>query len=100
MSSRRSKKTDISQKTKWDVWERDGHRCIFCGSPEAMPNAHVIPRSRGGLGVEQNIVTACIYCHYEMDMTTKRQQYIDGAVQYLKTIYPDWSEEKYIYRKI
>lgn len=97
--SKRSKACDISKKTKDIVWERDKHRCIFCGSPNAMPNAHVIPRSKGGLGVEKNIVTACIDCHRKMDQTSEREKYLNQAKKYLKSIYSDWNEEELIYKK-
>lgn len=53
------------------VWERDHHRCIVCGSPYGMPNAHIISRARGGLGVEKNIVTLCQECHRRYDQSTK-----------------------------
>ena len=41
------------------VWERDNHRCIFCGKlvPYNLANSHFIKRSQGGLGIEQNIMT-------------------------------------------
>lgn len=97
--SKRSKACDISKKTKDIVWDRDNHRCIFCGSPNAMPNAHVIPRSKGGLGVEKNIVTACIDCHRKMDQTSERKKYLNHAKKYLKSIYSDWNEEELIYKK-
>ena len=97
--NRRTKHTNITKATKEKVWERDQGRCIFCGSSQAMTNAHVIPRSHGGLGVEENIVTACIICHYEMDQTIRRQQYLDAAKKYLKEIYTDWDPEKLIYKK-
>ena len=87
MKSQRSKATDIPQKVKKIVWERDGHRCIFCGSYYAMPNTHVVPRSKGGLGIEQNIVTACLNCHRNMDQTTKRELYVEKANEYLDSIY-------------
>lgn len=44
--NKRSKACDISQKVKKKVWERDNHRCIICGSPYAMPNAHYISRAQ------------------------------------------------------
>lgn len=97
--SKRSKATDISQKTKYEVWERDNHRCIFCGSPQAMPNAHVISRAYSGLGVVRNIVTACMDCHRKMDQSTNRKAMIEFAKNYLKSIYEDWCEEELIYKK-
>ena len=99
VKSRRSKATDISQKTKKTVWERDGRRCIFCGDPRAMPNAHYISRAKGGLGIEQNIVTACMTCHFKMDNTTERSLFLNAAKQYLQSKYRGWNEEDLIYRK-
>lgn len=43
---RRTKTLDISKKVKDRVWERDGGRCVLCGNPQAMPNAHYIPAAR------------------------------------------------------
>ena len=71
MKSKRTKATDIPQKVKQAVWERDGGRCVVCGCcRNVMPNAHFIPRSKGGLGIEENIVTLCTnltenQCHYK-----------------------------------
>ena len=57
MKSRRSKATDIPQKVKQAVWERDGGRCVICGNTHnVMPNAHFISRANGGLGIEENVV--------------------------------------------
>lgn len=107
MKSKRAKACDIPQKVKERVWERDGGRCIFCGNGQnVMPNAHVIPRSKGGLGVEENIVTACTLmtenkCHYYFDNGNEWQRAIlyESAVSYLKQHYPEWEREKYIYKK-
>lgn len=99
MKSKKSKACDIPQKVKLVVWERDNHRCIFCGSPNAMPNAHIVPRSKGGLGKEENIVTACSECHYKMDHTTERKTMLKKAIAHQQSIYPDWNEEKLRYRK-
>lgn len=87
MKSQRSKATNISPKVKQIVWERDGHKCIFCGSYNAMPNVHVISRAYGGLGIEQNVVTACLECHRKMDQSSNRQTYVKIANQYLDSIY-------------
>ena len=75
MKSTRSKACDIPQRVKSEVWERDKHRCIVCGSPYAMPNAHFRSRANSGMGVAKNIVTLCFKCHYNYEHTPKRQQY-------------------------
>lgn len=97
--SKRSNATDIPQKVKEIVWERDNHQCIVCGNPYAMPNAHYISRAHGGLGIEQNIVTLCQKCHDRYDNGDKRKEYGDWIRAYLKSKYPDWDEAKLVYQK-
>ena len=99
MKSKRSKATDISKSVKENVWERDGHKCIFCGSRYAMPNVHVIPRSKGGLGIEKNIVTGCLNCHFKMDNSPEREKYIEKANNYLDSIYGERNIDELIYKK-
>lgn len=99
MKSNRSKACDISNNVKNIVWERDHKRCIFCGSHRAMPNAHYIPRSAGGLGIEQNIVTACIQCHQNLDQTTQRKEMFKYVESYLSKLYPDFTDEERKYKK-
>lgn len=97
--SKQSKACDISKKVKDEVWERDGHRCIICGSYQAMPNAHYIARSHGGLGIPQNIVTLCFECHFDYDHTIVRAEYKNIIQAYLKSKYDGWNEQDLIYRK-
>lgn len=105
--SARSRATDISQKVKQRVWERDGGRCVVCGnSYNVMPNAHYIPRSRGGLGIEENIVTLCTEltpnkCHrrYDFGKKEEREMIHDIIKHYLQSQYEDWDEAKLIYKK-
>lgn len=95
---KRTKACAISKKTKEIVYERDGGRCIFCGAP-GLPEAHYIPRSHGGLGVPENIVTTCRPCHDKMDNSTARQQMLKKAAEHLRMIYPGWNEKKLVYDK-
>ena len=107
MKSARTKATDISARVKKIVWERDSGRCVVCGScRNVMPNAHYIPRSSGGLGIEQNIVTLCTSltpnrCHDRFDFGTRaeREAIRTKIRAYLKSIYPDWDEKNLIYRR-
>ena len=99
MKSNRSKACDISQSTKKKVWQRDDQRCVCCGSSSAMPNAHFISRAKGGMGIEENIVTLCANCHRCFDHTDERPEYRNYIRAYLKTKYPNWNEESLVYRK-
>ena len=96
--SKRSKETEFSPAVRKRIWERDNGCCIFCGRPGA-PNAHYKPRSMGGLGREDNGVTACVHCHHMMDNSHERKLYLEKAKTYLQSHYPNWNEEDLIYNK-
>lgn len=91
---------NISLRTKRIVEQRDGGRCVVCGSYWGLPNAHYIPRSHGGLGIPENIVTLCPICHQRYDNSVRRKEYKEIIRHYLQVKYPDWNEEKLIYRKV
>ena len=99
LKSKRSKACDIKKSVKDKVWQRDNCRCIICGSPYALPSCHFIPRSKGGLGIEKNIVTLCIRCHEVTDHTEHRKFMLNKIEEYLKSKYNDWNKEDLIYRK-
>ena len=96
---KRTKALDIPKRVKDRVWERDGGRCILCGETASMPNAHYIPRSQGGLGVEENVVTLCFHCHSLYDNSQPRPYLRREIEEYLKSQYPNWERKKLIYRK-
>jgi 5-methylcytosine-specific restriction endonuclease McrA len=95
---KRTKAVAISPETRARVEDRDGGCCIFCGK-RGRGEAHLINRSQGGLGVEQNIVTVCRECHMQMDNGQATKLYRDKAEAYLKSIYPDWDRSKLVYNK-
>lgn len=107
MKTKRSKATDISMAVKKKVWERDNGRCVVCGNNyNVMPNAHYISRTKGGLGIEQNVVTLCTEltenkCHRKYDFGTKEERELIGSIirEYLKSKYENWNEEDLIYKK-
>lgn len=101
-SSRRTKELSITKKVKLAVWERDNHRCIFCGKlvPWNLANSHFVKRSQGGLGVEQNIMTNCEECHRLFDDSKEREEWrLEYAERYLRLKYPEWNEEELKYKK-
>ena len=107
MNNKRSKATDISMLVKQKVWERDKGMCVVCGNNyNVMPNAHYISRTKGGLGIEQNIVTLCTEltknkCHRKYDFGTKEERMIikNKIKKYLQSKYENWNEEDLIYKK-
>ena len=96
--SKRSKACDIPERVKLRVMARDDGRCIICGL-SGFPNAHYIPRSQGGLGIEQNVVTLCPVCHQRYDNGDKREEYGAYIKQYLSWAYENWNEKDLIYNK-
>lgn len=94
-----TKKTAIPAKVKKAVWERDAGCCVWCGTAYASPCAHFIPRSQGGLGIEENVLTLCEPCHRAYDQGPNRASMKIYFRQYLKDKYPGWDEENLIYRK-
>lgn len=101
MKSKMSKACDISPKVKAIVFERDKGLCIVCGKWGGIPNAHYIRRSQGGLGIEENVGCLCPQCHHEYDNTGKESYERIKAIfkAHLMAHYPQWREEKLMYRK-
>lgn len=99
---KRTKETGIPKAVKMAVWNRDQHKCIFCGKllPWNYANAHFIPRSAGGLGIEENIFTACDDCHREQDNGLDTELYTKKAENHLRAYYGlNWNIENLIYKK-
>lgn len=93
MRSARSKATDVSPRVRVKVLQRDGNRCIMCGSPYNLQMCHLVPRSLGGLGIEENLVTMCWECHTK---SHNECRWIDQKVkEYLDSKYPDFTERRY-----
>src|SRR6188472_2090182 len=46
------------------LFARDGWRCVYCGTTTGrLTLDHVVPRSRGGDSVWENVVTSCAPCN-------------------------------------
>ena len=64
--------------TRRAVFARDGGRCVYCGVP-ATSIDHVVPRSRGGEHVWENVVAACRPCN-----TAKRDRLLSETSMTLR----------------
>lgn len=101
MKSKQSKACDITPAVRAKVFERDCGVCIICGK-QGIPNSHYIKRSKGGLGIEENLATMCQECHNEYDNGTgEYAEAIHTAFRdYLKGCYGDeWNENDLVYDK-
>ncbi len=53
----------IPDDVKMFVWQRDGGRCVKCGSQENLEYDHIIPVSKGGSNSARNIQLLCENCN-------------------------------------
>lgn len=100
ISSKRAKALSIPSSVKHIVYERDRGLCVYCRKP-GLPEAHYIPRSKGGLGIPENVLTLCRPCHdkYDNGRIEVREGMREYFQEYLQSIYPNWNEDELIYRK-
>lgn len=47
------------------IYNRDGHKCAYCGSKKNLTIDHILPRSRGGKNTWENLVTCCSPCNFK-----------------------------------
>ena len=45
------------------VWNRDGGKCVLCGSNENIEFDHIVPFSKGGANTYRNIQILCESCN-------------------------------------
>lgn len=49
--------------TRSAIYERDGHKCQYCGSTRKLTIDHIVPKSKGGSDDWDNLVVACSSCN-------------------------------------
>jgi 5-methylcytosine-specific restriction endonuclease McrA len=57
------KKLTENKPTRNLIYKRDDHTCTYCGAKEGLTIDHIIPSSRGGLDIWENLTTACKRCN-------------------------------------
>jgi len=63
---RKNKRETITKKIRFEVFKRDGFRCVYCGGepPKVILEVdHIDPVSKGGSNDINNYVTACFDCN-------------------------------------
>ena len=108
---KRARKAEFTGKTRKIIEERD-NGCIFCQMGYRMEKAfwmdlntfsimHYIPRSKGGLGIEQNAAVGCQYHHDMLDNGNggHREEMLELFAEYLESMYEEWDETELVYNK-
>ena len=65
--------TGVTRTQRSRILERDGYACQQCGSTENLCIDHVLPVSRGGSSVDENLQVLCLSCN------TKKGNKIDST---------------------
>ena len=59
------------------VWERDNFHCQYCGKhiteKKDLTTDHVLPQSRGGKTIYENMTTACSHCNKKKNNRTPEE---------------------------
>lgn len=55
--------SDARRLWRESIFDRDGHRCSYCGSTQDLTLDHRRPRCKGGPTTADNCVTACRACN-------------------------------------
>ena len=53
----------VSNKLRFYIFNRDGNKCKNCGNIYNLEIDHIIPISKGGKSVEENLQTLCCFCN-------------------------------------
>lgn len=102
IKSKRSRACEFSSDERKAIYERDFQRCVICGGTYRLTIAHMISRAYGGLGIRQNGVLLCMQCHDAMDNGSNKElrvAYQKFVRNYLEQQYPDFPDDRRIYRK-
>ncbi|EXA64332.1 HNH endonuclease [Acinetobacter baumannii] len=63
LNPNRYKKKKIGQGTRMKVYERDGFKCVTCGTQQNLTLDHIKPEILGGESTIENLQTMCKACN-------------------------------------
>jgi 5-methylcytosine-specific restriction endonuclease McrA len=76
--------------SRQNIYARDHYRCQYCGGrfqTEDLTYDHILPKSRGGKTVWENIVTCCMECNRKKGVRTPREA---SMTLIRKPVRPTW----------
>lgn len=56
-----------------NIFIRDNHTCLYCGTHKNLSIDHVIPSSQGGKTCFENCVTSCVSCNLKKGNRTPQE---------------------------
>ncbi len=56
-------RTGLPSGLRTQIFIRDGHKCRVCGDTANLCIDHIIPKSRGGKDIEDNLQVLCSTCN-------------------------------------
>jgi 5-methylcytosine-specific restriction endonuclease McrA len=78
--------------TRYNIFRRDGHKCVYCGTKNNLTLDHVLPRSRGGDNTWKNLVTCCGSCNLRKDNLTPEEANMSMSVKPYAPTYIEFIE--------
>lgn len=97
--SKRSKACDISPKVKKKYGKEITIVVLYVEVLMQCQMLIILVEHKGGLGIEQNIVTLCMRCHNDYDNGNSRVSTGYKIQWYLKSCYDNWNEKDLIYKR-
>lgn len=79
----------LSAKTRFNIFKRDGFKCVYCKSEsETLQIDHKVPISKGGENTIDNLVTSCVECNYGKGSATLEEPVSYGQGKYVSVYIP------------
>lgn len=93
------KRDPLSKRLRFEIFKRDGFKCVYCGAPPTagvLHVDHIKPVSDGGTNDAENLVTACPDCNLgksavPLDRVSLRQFDPDTALEHAEQLRA-WTE--------
>lgn len=87
--------------SKYDIYERDGYVCIYCGEEvhqAILEVDHIFPKVKGGKNTVSNVVTSCNVCNGAKSgkILDNLELYVQIAQDRNKLL--GWSDDTHVYK--